>query len=65
MGTMQFVMGAASGILAGILTDGTPRGMAALMLTGLAGAVAADVFRARVSVRRSDDAAALLPLAPR
>ncbi len=67
MGTMQFVMGAASGTLAGVLTDGTPRGMATLMLAGMTGAVVADVVRARIAarVRTSDDAAALLPLAPR
>jgi DHA1 family bicyclomycin/chloramphenicol resistance-like MFS transporter len=47
MGTMQFMMGAVSGVVIGLLTDGTPRGMAALMLAGATGAVIADLCRPR------------------
>ena len=47
MGTFQFSLGASSGVLVGLLTDGTPRGMAALMFCGMLGAVIADRFRAR------------------
>jgi DHA1 family bicyclomycin/chloramphenicol resistance-like MFS transporter len=47
MGTMQFLMGAVSGVVVGLLTDGTPRGMAALMLVGATGAVITDMFRPR------------------
>jgi DHA1 family bicyclomycin/chloramphenicol resistance-like MFS transporter len=47
MGTMQFAMGAVSGVAIGWLTDGTPRGMAALMLCGATGAVIVDLFRPR------------------
>jgi DHA1 family bicyclomycin/chloramphenicol resistance-like MFS transporter len=47
MGTLQFMMGAVSGVVIGLLTDGTPRGMAALMLLGASGAVIADLCRPR------------------
>lgn len=47
MGTLQFVLGAASGIAVGQLTDGTPRGMAALILAGAIGATVADRLRPR------------------
>jgi len=47
MGTFQFSLGASSGLLVGLLTDGTPRGMAALMFCGMLGAVIADRFRVR------------------
>ncbi len=47
MGTFQFGLGAASGVLVGLLTDGTPRGMAAMMACGMLGAVVADRFRPR------------------
>ncbi len=47
MGTLQFSLGAASGLLVGLLTDGTPRGMAAMMFCGMLGAVVADRFRPR------------------
>ena len=47
MGTFQFSLGALSGVLVGMLTDGTPRGMAALMFFGMTGAVIADRFRPR------------------
>jgi DHA1 family bicyclomycin/chloramphenicol resistance-like MFS transporter len=45
MGMGQFVLGAVSGLLVGVLTDGTPRGMAGLMLVGAAGMVVADYCR--------------------
>jgi MFS transporter, DHA1 family, multidrug resistance protein len=47
MGTLQFILGASSSILAGWLTDNTPRGLAALMLLGAAGALVADLLRPR------------------
>jgi DHA1 family bicyclomycin/chloramphenicol resistance-like MFS transporter len=47
MGTGQFLLGAFGGLLVGVFTDGTPRGMAALMLTGSVGLVLADLWRAR------------------
>jgi DHA1 family bicyclomycin/chloramphenicol resistance-like MFS transporter len=52
MGTFQFGLGASSGVLVGFLTDGTPRGMAAMMACGMLGAVIADRFRPRTEVRR-------------
>jgi MFS transporter, DHA1 family, multidrug resistance protein len=53
MGMGQFLLGAVSGLLVGVLTDGTPRGMAGLMLAGAAGMVVADRCRPRqVSSRR-------------
>jgi MFS transporter, DHA1 family, multidrug resistance protein len=52
MGTGQFLLGAIGGLLVGIFTDGTPRGMAALMLLGSIALVIADLYRPRpVSVR--------------
>ncbi len=45
MGTMQFMMGAASGVAVGLLTDGTARGMAVLMLMGATAAVVIDHYR--------------------
>jgi DHA1 family bicyclomycin/chloramphenicol resistance-like MFS transporter len=53
MGTFQFGLGASSGVLVGLLTDGTPRGMAAMMCCGMAGAVIADRFRPRTEVARA------------
>ena len=47
MGMAQYTLGATSGLLVGLMTDGTPRGMAALMLCGAAAAVIADVWRPR------------------
>lgn len=47
MGLFQFSLGASSGLLVGLLTDGTPRGMAALMFCGTLGAVIADRLRPR------------------
>ncbi len=52
MGTMQFVLGAAAGLLAGWLTDGTPRGMAVLMLLGAVTALLSGVWRPRGSMTR-------------
>lgn len=51
MGTFQFSLGASSGVLVGLLTDGTPRGMAAMMFCGMLGAVIADRFRPRFQDR--------------
>jgi DHA1 family bicyclomycin/chloramphenicol resistance-like MFS transporter len=48
MGTGQFLMGAVSGLLVGVFTDGTPRGMAVLMLLGATGVAIADRRRARM-----------------
>ena len=47
MGTGQYLLGAVSGLMVGLLTDGTPRGMAALMLVGSIGMVLADLRRPR------------------
>jgi DHA1 family bicyclomycin/chloramphenicol resistance-like MFS transporter len=47
MGVAQFSLGATSGLLVGLLTDGTPRGMAALMFCGSLGMVIADLCRPR------------------
>jgi DHA1 family bicyclomycin/chloramphenicol resistance-like MFS transporter len=47
MGTGQYLLGAVSGLLVGLATDGTPRGMAALMLAGSIGLVIADLRRPR------------------
>jgi DHA1 family bicyclomycin/chloramphenicol resistance-like MFS transporter len=52
MGTFQFGLGASSGLLVGLLTDGTPRGMAAMMFCGMLGAVITDRFRPRPEVIR-------------
>lgn len=45
MGTAQFLLGAIGGLLVGAFTDGSPRGMAALMLAGSIGLVIADRLR--------------------
>jgi DHA1 family bicyclomycin/chloramphenicol resistance-like MFS transporter len=45
MGTGQYLLGAVSGLLVGLLTDGTPRGMAVLMLAGSIGMVLVDLRR--------------------
>ena len=45
MGTLQFVLAAVSGTLIGVLTDGTARPMAILMLIGAAAATVADARR--------------------
>jgi len=46
-------MGAVSGLLIGLLTDGTPRGMALLMCAGALCAVLADLARPRQPPPRS------------
>jgi DHA1 family bicyclomycin/chloramphenicol resistance-like MFS transporter len=45
MGTGQYVLGAFSGLMVGLVTDGTPRGMAALMFLGSLGMASADRSR--------------------
>jgi MFS transporter, DHA1 family, multidrug resistance protein len=45
MGTGQYLLGAVSGLLVGLATDGTPRGMALLMLVGSIGMALADKRR--------------------
>ncbi|HET6306446.1 MAG TPA: multidrug transporter CflA, partial [Rhodopila sp.] len=52
MGTFQFSLGASAGLMVGLLTDGTPRGMAVVMACGMLGAVVADLFRVRPESRR-------------
>ncbi len=47
MGTGQYLLGAFSGLMVGLVTDGTPRGMAALMLLGSIGMMLADAQRPR------------------
>jgi len=47
MGTGQYLFGAFSGLLVGLATDGTPRGMAVLMLLGSVGMAIADFYRPR------------------
>jgi DHA1 family bicyclomycin/chloramphenicol resistance-like MFS transporter len=47
LGTGQFLLGAVGGLLVGLFTDGTPRGMAALMLFGSIGLTLADTLRRR------------------
>jgi DHA1 family bicyclomycin/chloramphenicol resistance-like MFS transporter len=47
IGTAQFVLGACGGLIVGAVADGTPRGMAALMLAGSIGLVIADRCRPR------------------
>ena len=45
MGMGQFLLGAVSGLLVGVFTDGTPRGMAGLMLAGALGIFLANAYR--------------------
>jgi DHA1 family bicyclomycin/chloramphenicol resistance-like MFS transporter len=45
MGTLQFCLGAVSGVLVGLASDGSARPMAILMLIGAIGAVTADLLR--------------------
>jgi DHA1 family bicyclomycin/chloramphenicol resistance-like MFS transporter len=52
MGTFQFSLGASAGLLVGLVTDGTPRGMATLMALGMLGAVITDFFRPRTEIVR-------------
>lgn len=51
MGMLGFSMGAVSGLLAGVFSDGTPRGMSALMLTGASLVMFAD-WRRRVMLAK-------------
>jgi DHA1 family bicyclomycin/chloramphenicol resistance-like MFS transporter len=48
MGTMQFLLGAVSGITVGLLTDGTARPMALLMVLGAVCACVAELCRPRL-----------------
>ena len=48
MGMGQFLLGAVSGLLVGVFTDGTPRGMGALMLVGACGIFLANAYRLSV-----------------
>ena len=52
MGTFQFSLGASAGLLVSLVTDGTPRGMAAMMSLGMLGAVITDYYRRRVDPSR-------------
>lgn len=54
MGTLQFCLAAASGLLVGLLTDGTPRPMAAMLVLGAIGTVAADRLRPKVGVGKKE-----------
>jgi DHA1 family bicyclomycin/chloramphenicol resistance-like MFS transporter len=45
MGTGQYLLGALSGLLVGLATDGTPRGMALLMFMGSVAMAVADRYR--------------------
>jgi DHA1 family bicyclomycin/chloramphenicol resistance-like MFS transporter len=45
MGTMQFCLGAVSGVVVGVMTDGTARPMALLIVLGAVGATIADMCR--------------------
>jgi DHA1 family bicyclomycin/chloramphenicol resistance-like MFS transporter len=47
MGTTQFLLGATSGLLVGLLGDGTARPMALLVLCGVVAANIADLCRPR------------------
>jgi len=47
LGLAQYTLGATSGLLVGLLTDGTPRGMSALMLCGSLAMAVADLLRPR------------------
>ena len=49
MGVFQFTLGATSGLLVGLLTDGSPRGMAVLMFCGSLCAVIVDLFRPKAT----------------
>jgi DHA1 family bicyclomycin/chloramphenicol resistance-like MFS transporter len=51
MGTLQFLLGAVSGLLVGLASDGTARPMAVLMVVGALGASIADRFRPRQTAR--------------
>lgn len=52
MGMLQFTLAAIAGIAVGVLTDGTPLPMAAMMLFGAVGAITANALRPRPAARR-------------
>jgi DHA1 family bicyclomycin/chloramphenicol resistance-like MFS transporter len=52
IGTWQFVLGSSSVMIVGLLTDGSPRGMATLMVVGAIGAATADLFRPKLVVAK-------------
>ena len=52
MGTIQFCLAALSGVLVGVLSDGTPVPMAAMMVMGALGAVTADRLRPAPAPKR-------------
>jgi MFS transporter, DHA1 family, multidrug resistance protein len=56
MGTIGFILGAISGALVGLLSDGTARPMALLMLAGAAGAILADRHRPKAYTLRAGSA---------
>jgi DHA1 family bicyclomycin/chloramphenicol resistance-like MFS transporter len=49
MGTLQFVLGAVSGLMVGLASDGTARPMAGLLLLGAVAATIADLCRPEAS----------------
>ena len=53
MGTIQFMLAALAGVMVGILTDGTARPMAAMLLAGAACAFLADRIRPQVPAREA------------
>lgn len=53
MGTMQFFLGATSGLVVGLAADGTARPMAVLMLAGGLLAFVCDLWRGRIDRRRA------------
>lgn len=56
MGTMQFTLAACAGVLVGALSDGTARPMAAMLLLGALGAVAADRLRPHLPAKAKETA---------
>ncbi len=54
MGTLQFCLAAASGVLVGVLSDGTARPMAAMMLAGAVGTVVADRLRPKIGTEHKE-----------
>ena len=54
MGTLQFCLAAASGVLVGMLSDGTARPMAAMMLAGAIGTVVADRLRPKIGTEHKE-----------
>ena len=54
MGTLQFCLAAVSGMLVGVLSDGTARPMAAMMLAGAVGTVVADRLRPKIGTEHKE-----------